>query len=94
MYKHRRIILPTYFIFRCSCGKCSTELLESAREYRCCNEVHEAIGKVVFEGGDESCLTLTENFKAVVNREVLLLAAPLLKTREGKRYRKHANENE
>ena len=97
--KHRKVqasqvILLSYFIFRCGCGKCSTELLESAREYRCCNEVLEAIGKVTFEGGDERCLTETDNFKALVNREVLLLTAPLLKTREGKKYKKHANENE
>lgn len=50
--------------------------------------------KVILEGGDERCLTETETFKAVVNREVLLLTSSLLKIREVKKYKKHANENE
>ena len=79
-----------FLSFRCQCGKCSTELLVSAREYRCCREVHSAYGKVTFEGMQDTapCVIDHPDYKAMVNKAVLLQVGPLLKGRNGKSYRR------
>ena len=84
------------FYFRCECGKCKVEKLVGAREYRCCWEVPQAIGKLTFEGTAEElrCVTNHADFPALINRAVLQLAGPLFKTREGKRYKRRANQPE
>ena len=65
----------------CSCGKCSLEQLVGALEYRYCQEVAGQGGKLSFDGSIAhiKCITDQKDYKAVVNKEVLLLAAPLLK---------------
>jgi hypothetical protein len=45
------------FILRCSCGHCRDELLQDAREYRCCKEILECIDKFKFEDKDAECIT-------------------------------------
>lgn len=74
----------------CACQKCSDEHLVGAREFRCCWEVNEALGKLQFDGSIEtiSCTTDHEGFRAMTNAAVLLQVGPLLKTRGGKHYRK------
>eukprot|EP00112_Aurelia_sp_Birch-Aquarium-sp1_P004274 Seg1482.6 transcript_id=Seg1482.6/GoldUCD/mRNA.D3Y31 product="hypothetical protein" protein_id=Seg1482.6/GoldUCD/D3Y31 len=80
----------------CKCTKCSVGLLASAREYRCCQEVHAAYGKLVFDGSVDryNCVTEHEDFLAVINKEVLLLAGPLLRGKNGKSYRRRAGVSE
>ncbi|XP_065069592.1 uncharacterized protein LOC135694689 [Rhopilema esculentum] len=80
----------------CACNKCSVGRLVSAREYRCCREVHAAYGKVVFDGLSDSlsCITEHKDFKALVNKEVLKIVGPLLKQKNGKPYKKHAGVSE
>ena len=77
-------------------GKCSAANLESAREYRCCHEVTPAYGKVVFNGQfDEiKCVTLHEDYRAFTNKNVLRNVGPLLRTKDGKPYKKRANVTE
>ena len=79
-----------------NCGECNATTLETAREYRCCWEVPQAIGKLTFEGIAEEvrCITKHPDFSALVNKSVLMLAGPLFKTREGRRYKKQANQTE
>ena len=81
----------------CKCGKCSLELLVGALEHRCCMEVAELGGKLTFDGSIEriKCITDHEDYQAVTNKDVLLLAGPLLKRKDGGRYRKNGiSENQ
>ncbi len=41
----------------CTCTKCKDDSLVGSREFRCCREVAEAYGKVVFNGLDHECVT-------------------------------------
>ena len=70
--------------------------MESAREFRCCHEVHAANGKLVFRGitDEVNCITEFEGYKHMVYKDVLLQAGPLLKRRDGKAYKKRARDSE
>ncbi len=78
----------------CKCRLCNDSKLFGAREYRCCREVAEAYGKVVFEGLDLDCVVQHEDFKALTNKTVLLQVGPLLKDKEGRRYRRKKDQSE
>ena len=78
----------------CKCSLCNASKLFGAREYRCCREVAEAYGKVVFEGLDLSCVVQHEDFRALTNKTVLLQVGPLLKDKEGRRYRRKKDQSE
>ena len=84
------------YLSRCKCGKCSLEHLVGSLEYRCCSEVNEAQGTLVFDGSIEhiSCITEHEDFIAMSNTSVLKNAGPLLKDRQGRKYRRKAGMNE
>ncbi len=58
---------------RCTCGNCSVTFLNGAREYRCCREIQETLGKLVFDGSIERipCVTLHDDYKAMTNTAVL-----------------------
>ena len=73
------------YLFRCKCGKCSLQHLVGALEYRCCSEVNEAQGTLVFEGSIEhiSCITEHDDFIAMSNTSVLKNFGPLLKDSKG-----------
>ncbi len=77
---------------RCSCEKCATENLVSAREYRCCWEVNEAIGKLTFDGSIEriKCITQHDAYVAMVHPVVVENVGPLFKTKMGRTYRRRA----
>lgn len=76
-----RITLNT----QCECGNCSTELLSSALELRCCKEVSAAMAKLTFEGIEGSCVLDHTDFDALTNATVLEQVCPLLKDRKGRR---------
>lgn len=65
-----------------------------ALEYRCCHEVHEAYGKLVFEGvaEDVKCITRFVDYKAVTNKAVLELVGPMLKDKKGRCYKRRAGQ--
>jgi hypothetical protein len=77
------------FILRCLCRKCSDERLVGALEFRCCHEVVEALGKLMFDGSIEqmSCVTLHTDFEASTNKTALSLVGPMLKDQQGRSYR-------
>ena len=58
-------------MLRCSCGHCSDELLQDAREYRCFKEILECTGKFTFEGKNAECITQHWNYAIVTHRTVL-----------------------
>ena len=70
--------------------------LVGSREYRCCWEVHEALGQLTFDGLAEElrCVTNHPDFSALTNKAVLQLAGPLYKTRDGRHYRRRGNQTE
>jgi len=90
--------LWTFIFFRCQCEHCRDENLFGAREFRCCREVANASRILTFDGSIEriSCVTLREDFMALTNRTVLLQVAPLLRDKEGRKYRRRSEvpENE
>ena len=81
---------------RCKCEHCNDETLANALEFRCCHEVTNAIGKLVFDGSIEniSCITEHEDYAALTNRTVLLQVAPLLSDKQGRGYRRRAGVTE
>ena len=81
---------------RCKCGHCSYRSLVGALEFRCCREVVDSAGKMVFDGSIEhiKCITEHEDYSALSNRTVLLQVAPLLKHRDGSKYKKHTGGSE
>ena len=52
-------------------------------EFRCCHEVTNAIGKLVFDGSIDNikCITQHEDFSALINTTVVKQVAPLLRYR-------------
>ena len=54
-----------------------------ALEYRCCKEVVDALGKLVFDGSIEKikCITEHDDYEAMSNHAVLRQVGPLLKQR-------------
>jgi hypothetical protein len=83
-------------ICRCTYGSCDNSLLVGAREYRCCKEVAEAIGKFTFIGLDAGCIVEHQDYSHLTHCAVLTEVAPLLRDKNGKRYKKQtgATENE
>lgn len=93
------VTLQSMFIFpicRCTCGSCDISLLVGAREFRCCKEVAEAVGKFTFIGLDAGCIVEHEDYSHLTHRAVLTEVAPLLRDKNGKRYKRQtgATENE
>ncbi|KAK3715355.1 hypothetical protein QZH41_010170, partial [Actinostola sp. cb2023] len=80
----------------CRCESCNDETLAGALEYRCCHEVNQAIGMLVFDGSIErvKCVTEHEDYSSMSNRAVLLQVAPLVKDRDGRGYRRRAGVSE
>eukprot|EP00794_Sanderia_malayensis_P002111 gene2111-biopygen1889 len=78
----------------CTCTKCKDDSLVGSREFRCCREVAEAHGKVVFDGLDHKCVTLHPGFDAMTDRIVLKQVGPLLKDRQGRRYGRRTGQTE
>ncbi|XP_065059440.1 uncharacterized protein LOC135692765 isoform X1 [Rhopilema esculentum] len=78
----------------CSCSQCKDELLVGALEYRCCREVHCAIGKAVFDGTIDgiTCIIQHRDYNALVNTEVLMMVGPLLKDSQGRAYKRRAGQ--
>jgi len=74
------------------------ETLVGALEFRCCKEVVDASGKMLFDGSIEhiSCITEHEDYSAISNKAVLLQVAPLLRNKDGQSYRRRngVSENE
>ncbi|CAB3999732.1 Hypothetical predicted protein [Paramuricea clavata] len=78
----------------CTCGKCNHLHLVGAREYRCCREVIECVGKYTYIGQNVGCITDHEDFSSLTNRTVLLEVATLLRNKDGKRYRRQPGNTE
>ncbi len=72
------------------------ELLVGAREFRCCWDIAEAIGKLTFDGTIEQiqCITSHPDYIAVTNQANLKMVAPLLKDKTGRTYRRRRNQTE
>lgn len=70
--------------------------IEDALECRCCHEVTNAIGKLVFDGSIDNikCITEHQDYSALTNKTVLLQAAPLLKDQYGRGYRRQNGVSE
>ena len=51
---------------RCKCEHCNDETLANALEFRCCHEVTNAIGKLVFDGSIEniSCINRARGLRS------------------------------
>ena len=81
---------------RCKCDRCCDANLEGALEFRCCREVVDAVGKLVFDGSIDhiKCITEHEDYVALSNLTVLRQVAPLLKHRDGSTYKKHSGGSE
>lgn len=82
--------------YRCKCEQCHDDNLVGALEFRCCREVVDAVGNMVFDGSIEriKCITEHEDYAALSNRTVLLQVGPLLKLRDGGTYRKRTGGSE
>ncbi|XP_015774651.1 PREDICTED: uncharacterized protein LOC107352846 [Acropora digitifera] len=80
----------------CLCGLCKTETLVGTREYSCCKELGPARRIMVFDGTIERirCITEHEDYSALTNKTVLSLVGPLLRCRNGRSYRRSANQSE
>lgn len=98
LFKKARHGIIQCFFLRCKCSHCNEENLQDALEFRCCHEITNAIGKLVFDGSIErvSCITQHEDYEALINKTVLLQVAPLLRDQNGRGYRRQngASENE
>lgn len=90
----RYLHFPVFLNCRCGCESCDRASLVGALEYRCCTEVHEAYGKLVFEGVAEEvkCVTNFGDYKAITNKAVLELVGPMLKDKKGKAYKRRAGQ--
>jgi len=82
--------------YRCKCSHCNVDMLVSAREYRCCMEVHPVVGILLFDGSIEhvSCITEHEDYPAMTNTAVLKQVAPFLRDKSGKKYRRQDGRSE
>ena len=89
-------IVFCFTYLRCKCKQCREETLTEALEYRCCHEVTNAIGKLVFDGSIETitCISQHSDYIALTNKTVLLQVAPLLRDEKGSPYRRRAGVSE
>ena len=97
LHVRARIVYDAIFVyFRCRCHRCNTETLVGSLEFRCCREVTNASGKMVFDGSIEriSCITEHDDYDAITNRAVLVQVAPLLRDKDGRTYRRRAGVSE
>ena len=80
----------------CTCNGCDNSLLVGAREYRCCKEVAEAVGKFTLVGLEARCIVEHKDYSHLTHRAVLTEVAPFLRDKNGKCYKKQteATENE
>ena len=80
-------------IFRCSCGNCSLEFLENAKECFCCTEIEKCeafVEEMNMEFPDKNVTRIVNHpgFSAIcLNKWALELASGKFKTRYGLRYR-------
>ena len=81
---------------RCSCNFCRDELLVGALEYRCCREVICAIGKAIFDGSIDqiTCITQHEDYNSMINTAVLTMVGPLLRSIDGRYYKRKSGQNQ
>ena len=80
---------------RCECGNCHSEYLVVAREFRCCKEISPVLGKIcLIEGSELKCICEHEDFVPLTHRAVLLNAGPLLRGKDGKKYKRRGNSIE
>ncbi|XP_063042850.1 uncharacterized protein LOC134437285 [Engraulis encrasicolus] len=78
----------------CKCNQCRTDLLENAREYRCCWEVGPAMAKLTLDGSTEpSCVTQHQDYKDLTKRVVLEQVGPVLRDKQGRPYRRRAGQH-
>ena len=71
-----------------ACGHCSDELLQDAREYRCCKEILECTGKFTFEGKDAKCTRQHWDYAVVTHPTVLETAGAFFSDKPGKKHQK------
>ena len=79
---------------RCMCECCSDANLDDAREYRCCKEIVECLGKFTFEGKDAECITNHWDYSVVTHRTVLETAGAFLTDKSGKKYRQPTSRSQ
>ena len=67
-----------------------------ALEFLCCREVVDVLGNMAFDGSIEkiNCITEHEDYGAMTNRAVLIQVGPLLKHRDGSKYKKQTGVSE
>ena len=85
----------TFAILRCNCSKCKDDLLQGAREHRCCQEIHAAYCKLVVDGRAVrlDCITQHADYLAVTNPAVLRQTGPLLRGKDGRPYKQKARQS-
>ena len=86
-----------YSFHRCTCGNCSTGLLQNAKECCCCLEIENCLQfiEVYCKDGEGAlkCITDHPGFPAVcLNKWSLEIAAVNYKTRDGRRYRQSGSK--
>jgi hypothetical protein len=57
-------------------------------------EIVECMGKYTFEGKDAACIVEHWDYVHMINAAVLKNVGPLLKTKEGTRYKRKTNQSE
>ena len=64
-------------------------------EYRCCREINAAEGIMVFDGTIDTtpCITMHADYLAMTNAAVLTKVGPLLRRRDGRSYKRGANQS-
>ena len=74
---------------------CETETLVGEQEYRCCKELGPVQRIMVFDGSIEhmKCITEHKVYTVLTNKTVLSLVGPLLRCRNGRSYRRSANQS-
>ena len=89
------LLVKLFLQYRCKCGRCNDVHLSSSREFRCCMEILECQSKYTFEGKDAACIVDHWDYMPMVHRTVLKNVGPLLKSKEGTKYKpKKQGENE
>ena len=75
---------------------CKRENLAGALEFRCCHEIANAVGKLVFDASIEhiSCITQHEYYAATTNKTVIEQVAPLFRDENGRAYRGRSGVSE
>ena len=86
----RRTCNTSLYLRGGKCKHCKTENLRGAMEHRCCIELLNIQGKLVFDGLIENLGSIIQHeeteYKAITNKAVLGNVAPLLRC-NGRSYR-------